>query len=88
MNEWDEPIFDTNDGTDDVPDLAGPSLRDRIQALVDSQAYGVLCVQGGGQPTMTHHDPPRPAGQRYCRTPRGNVDPRRYHCPGARYPLC
>ena len=50
MNEWDEPVFDTSDGTDEVPDLAGPSLRDRIQALVESQPYGVLCVQGGGQP--------------------------------------
>ena len=50
MTEWDEPIFDTTDGTEDVPDLAEPSLRERIQALVESQPFGVLCVQGGGQP--------------------------------------
>ena len=50
MNKRHEPIFDTSSGTDDVPDLAEPSLRDRVQALVESQPYGVLCVQGGGQP--------------------------------------
>ena len=50
MNVWDESSFGKSDSKSDVPDVAQPSLRDRIQALVDSQPYGVLCVQGGGQP--------------------------------------
>ena len=50
MNEREESSFDAFDGTDHVPNFANRSLRDRIQALVESQPYGVLCVQGGGQP--------------------------------------
>lgn len=50
MDNWEEPIFDPSDSTDDVSEPAEPSLKYRIQKLVDSQPYGVLCVQGEGQP--------------------------------------
>ena len=50
MNAGDEPTTDASGGAHDVSDLSGVPLRSRIQALVKSQPYGVLCVQGAGQP--------------------------------------
>ena len=44
----DEPLLhpDPEEGGDD----ATKSLPQRIQSLLQSQSYGVLCTQGGGQP--------------------------------------
>jgi nitroimidazol reductase NimA-like FMN-containing flavoprotein (pyridoxamine 5'-phosphate oxidase superfamily) len=50
MKHPDEPLFD-NDGTaEGASGDSHRSVRDRIQHLVEEQPYGVLCVQGGGQP--------------------------------------
>jgi nitroimidazol reductase NimA-like FMN-containing flavoprotein (pyridoxamine 5'-phosphate oxidase superfamily) len=50
MNNHDEPVL--RDDGDEKPTPAGPKepLEKRIERLVNSQLYGVLCTQGGGQP--------------------------------------
>lgn len=45
----DEPMFD-NAGRPDAVGESDSSLRVKIQRLVIEQEYGVLCVQGSGQP--------------------------------------
>ncbi len=44
----DEPLL--NPDPDEGGDDAKKSLPQRIQALLQTQLYGVLCTQGGGQP--------------------------------------
>jgi len=49
MSTIDEPVIDDGtSGDDDTP--SRDTVRERIQRLVDSQPYAVLCVQGEGQP--------------------------------------
>ena len=49
MTKADEPLFDST-----VPARTAEgselTLRERIRRLANEQDYGVLCVQGGGQP--------------------------------------
>lgn len=45
----DEPIFDADDAAI-LDDESRPAMRDRVYRLLSEQPYGVLCVQGGGQP--------------------------------------
>ena len=49
MSNLDEPIFDNGDGVNgsEAPDQA---LRAQIEYLANRQPYGVLCLQGEGQP--------------------------------------
>ena len=49
MTRMDEPLLAGGEGTLDAADV-NPVARERIQRLLDDQAYAVLCVQGGGQP--------------------------------------
>ena len=49
MGTPDEPLFD-HDSSGHSPKALGPTVRDCIQRLTKEQEYGVLCVQGGGQP--------------------------------------
>ena len=44
-----EPLV-VGDPATDASRASDPSVRARIQSLVDEQPYAVLCVQGGGQP--------------------------------------
>ena len=44
----DEPLL--GNAQDEDVDRAEPPLPQRIRALLESQPYGVLCTQGGGQP--------------------------------------
>ena len=49
MTNTDEPLFDL----DSEPEAARESdltVRERVRSLAEEQDYGVLCVQGGGQP--------------------------------------
>ena len=49
MSNRDEPLF--GDENNVVPtNTSDLSLRDQIQRLTQEQEYGVLCVQGDGQP--------------------------------------
>ena len=50
MKQPDEPIFEKDDTAEESSGVSHRSVRVRIQHLVDEQPYGVLCVQGGGQP--------------------------------------
>ena len=50
MKHPDEPLFDKDDTAEGSSGDSHRSVRDRIQHLVEEQPYGVLCVQGGGQP--------------------------------------
>ena len=45
----DEPLFDADDAAI-LDDDSHPAMRDRVYRLLSQQPYGVLCVQGGGQP--------------------------------------
>ncbi|MBT8467777.1 MAG: pyridoxamine 5'-phosphate oxidase family protein [Deltaproteobacteria bacterium] len=45
----DEPLFDKEDDTNLGRD-SEPAIGERIYELLSQQPYGVLCVQGGGQP--------------------------------------
>ena len=49
MRNIDEPLFD-HDSSMNPPKETNSTLRDCIQRLTKEQEYGVLCVQGGGQP--------------------------------------
>ena len=49
LTETGEPLFDGDPATDSGR-VSHPSVRARIQSLIDEQPYAVLCVQGGGQP--------------------------------------
>ena len=49
LTETGEPLFDGDPATDSSR-ASNPSVRARIQSLVNEQCYAVLCVQGGGQP--------------------------------------
>jgi nitroimidazol reductase NimA-like FMN-containing flavoprotein (pyridoxamine 5'-phosphate oxidase superfamily) len=48
MSHVDEPLFEDRDGQADP--AARPAARERIRRLLEEQPFGVLCVQGGGQP--------------------------------------
>ena len=50
MKQPDEPIFDKDVTTEEASEVPHRTVRGRIQSLVEEQPYGVLCVQGGGQP--------------------------------------
>jgi nitroimidazol reductase NimA-like FMN-containing flavoprotein (pyridoxamine 5'-phosphate oxidase superfamily) len=50
MNHPDEPIRNTGDADEGPSEVVNLSVQTQIQRLVDEQPYGVLCVQGGGQP--------------------------------------
>jgi len=45
----DEPIFDEDDAPH-FDDESRPAMRERVYRLLSQQPYGVLCVQGEGQP--------------------------------------
>lgn len=50
MSTPDEPLFEDQD-TSKGPEVdTSPALESRIRELVDSQLYGVLCVENSGQP--------------------------------------
>ncbi|MGB5438284.1 MAG: pyridoxamine 5'-phosphate oxidase family protein [Gammaproteobacteria bacterium] len=50
MKNTDEPLLDNNDIAARPAATADPAVREQIRALIDSQPYAVLCVQGEGQP--------------------------------------
>ena len=50
MNHFDEPLFKRSDIPESPAATANPAVRERIRQLIHEQPYGVLCVQGGGQP--------------------------------------
>ena len=50
MNHSDEPLFKRSDMPESPAATANPAVRERIRQLTHEQPYGVLCVQGGGQP--------------------------------------
>ena len=50
MNTIDEPLFEQNSPPGDDTESSRRAVRERIQRLVESQPYAVLCVQGEGQP--------------------------------------
>jgi uncharacterized protein YhbP (UPF0306 family) len=50
MSAPDEPLFENKSAPDDPAVDTSPALESRIRKLVDSQSYGILCVEHGGQP--------------------------------------
>ncbi len=50
MSNVDEPVFDSERSGSGEHGSSRASVRERIQILVDSQPYAVLCIQGEGQP--------------------------------------
>jgi uncharacterized protein YhbP (UPF0306 family) len=50
MSNCDEPLFDQRKGELSAGDGGQPAVRLLIERLVRQQPYGVLCLQGGGQP--------------------------------------
>jgi hypothetical protein len=50
MSTPDEPLFEDQDTPNDPEVDTSPALVSRIRKLVDSQPYGVLCVEHGAQP--------------------------------------
>ena len=50
MNHSDETLSKRSDIPESPAATANPAVRERIRQLTHEQPYGVLCVQGGGQP--------------------------------------
>jgi len=50
MSNPDEPLFDEPAASHETDVAPRPGAQERIRRLLEEQPFGVLCVQGGGQP--------------------------------------